>query len=73
MKLKIDYFSKSLLLLLFAMAFSSFAFGQRSISGTITDAETGEPLIGANILVVGTSSGTITDIDGNFELNLPEV
>ncbi|MCB0619628.1 MAG: SusC/RagA family TonB-linked outer membrane protein [Saprospiraceae bacterium] len=72
MKLKIDYFSKSLLLLLFAMAFSSFAFGQRSISGTITDAETGEPLIGANILVVGTSSGTITDIDGNFELNLPE-
>lgn len=45
--------------------------GQRTITGNITDAESGEPLIGANILVVGTSSGTITDFDGNYSLEVP--
>ena len=45
--------------------------GQRSISGVVTDAETAEPLIGVNILVVGTSTGTTTDFDGKYELNLP--
>lgn len=44
---------------------------QRTITGTVTDAQTGEPLIGANILVLGTSTGTITDIDGNFSLEVP--
>jgi TonB-linked SusC/RagA family outer membrane protein len=72
MKLKIDYFSKTMLTLLLAMAVSSFGFGQRAITGTVTDAENGEPLIGANILVVGMGSGTITDIDGSYSLNLPE-
>lgn len=46
-------------------------FAQRSITGTITD-ESGEPLIGANILIAGTTTGTITDFDGNFELSIPE-
>lgn len=45
------------------------AFAQQTVSGTVTDAN-GEPLIGANILEKGTSNGTITDIDGNFELQL---
>ena len=39
------------------------------ISGKITDGETGDPLIGASILVKGTSSGTVTDLDGNFTLD----
>ncbi|MDR2497054.1 MAG: TonB-dependent receptor plug domain-containing protein [Tannerellaceae bacterium] len=44
----------------------------RRVSGTVTD-EAGEPIIGANILVKGTSIGGITDINGNFSLdNLPE-
>jgi TonB-linked SusC/RagA family outer membrane protein len=60
------------MLVLFAMAISSFAYSQRTVSGTVTDAESGEPLIGASILVVGTGSGSITDIDGNFEVNMPE-
>lgn len=47
-------------------------YGQRTISGTVTDASNGEPLIGANILAVGTSTGTITDIDGSFSLEVPE-
>lgn len=51
---------------------SSFLFGQREISGVVTDAESGETLIGVNILVSGTSTGTITDFDGNYTLTLPE-
>ncbi|RMF28769.1 MAG: SusC/RagA family TonB-linked outer membrane protein, partial [Bacteroidetes bacterium] len=47
-------------------------FGQRTITGTVTDAETGEPMIGANILVKGTSFGTITDLDGSYSLEVPE-
>ncbi|WP_352421319.1 TonB-dependent receptor [Proteiniphilum sp.] len=41
-----------------------------NVRGTITDIA-GEPIIGANILVQGTSSGTITDYDGNYTLQAP--
>ena len=44
----------------------------RTITGQVTDAETGEPLLGATILVEGTSSGTTTDIDGNYSLSAGE-
>ena len=44
------------------------AFAQgRQISGTVIDG-TGEPVIGANVLEVGTTNGVITDIDGKFKL-----
>ena len=43
---------------------------QRTIAGTVTD-ESGEGLIGAYVTVKGTSLGTITDIDGNYSLQLP--
>lgn len=43
----------------------------RDIKGVIVD-ETGEPVIGANVSVEGTTIGTITDIDGNFALSVPE-
>lgn len=69
MKLKVDKFSQWVLMLL-AVAFCNFAVAQ-TVTGTVTDAETKEPLIGANILVVGTSTGTVTDFDGTFSLNLP--
>ncbi|MCB0563999.1 MAG: TonB-dependent receptor [Phaeodactylibacter sp.] len=55
--------------LLFGLQFS---YAQRTITGTVTDAETNETLIGANIVVTGTSSGTVTDFDGNFSLEVPE-
>lgn len=43
-----------------------------AISGTVTD-ETGEPLIGASVFVEGnTTVGTITDLDGNYTLTVPE-
>ena len=41
-----------------------------NVRGTITDIS-GEPIIGANILIQGTSSGTVTDYDGNFLLQAP--
>ncbi|MFO7823494.1 MAG: SusC/RagA family TonB-linked outer membrane protein, partial [Cyclobacterium sp.] len=41
------------------------------ISGTVTD-ENGAPLPGASITVLGTSSGTVTDIDGNYSITVPE-
>ena len=41
------------------------------ITGTVVDATTGEPVIGANVLVVGTANGTSTDFDGNFSLDVP--
>ncbi len=40
--------------------------GQSSVKGVITDSETGETLIGATVLLQGTTIGAITDIDGNF-------
>lgn len=43
---------------------------QRTITGVIVDV-TGEPIIGANVVVKGTTNGTITDIDGGFTLNVP--
>lgn len=44
---------------------------QTTVTGTVTDVE-GDALIGANILVVGTSVGTITDFDGNYEIEVPD-
>ncbi|MEN8119693.1 MAG: TonB-dependent receptor [Bacteroidota bacterium] len=43
-----------------------------TIKGTITDAETNEPIAGANIVVKGTTNGTISDLEGNYTLSVPE-
>lgn len=42
----------------------------RKIKGTVVDAQ-GEPIIGANVVQKGTSNGTVTDLDGNFQLAVP--
>lgn len=44
------------------------AVGQGRIAGRVTDAASGEALIGVNVIVVGTSSGSSTDIDGNYAI-----
>ncbi|PPK87316.1 iron complex outermembrane receptor protein [Neolewinella xylanilytica] len=60
-------------LLLLAVLFSAhFLLAQTTVSGVVTDQETGEALIGASVLAVGTSSGTITDFDGAYTLEVPE-
>jgi len=48
-----------------------WAWAQYTVSGSVSDERTGEPLIGASINLKGTTSGAITDLDGNFSLNLP--
>lgn len=42
------------------------------IQGKVTESETGDPLIGATVQVKGTSIGTITDVNGEFRLSIPE-
>ena len=46
------------------------AFAQVAVNGTVTDAANGEPVIGASVLEIGTTNGTITDFDGNFSLTV---
>jgi TonB-linked SusC/RagA family outer membrane protein len=61
---------KLLLFALTIMSMTSAIIGQRTITGTVTDAD-GEPLIGATILVENSTIGAISDLDGTFSLNLP--
>lgn len=49
------------------LLFCSLSYSQTTISGTVND-ENGQPLPGANIIIVGTTTGTVSDFDGNFEL-----
>ena len=43
------------------------------IKGTVTDLDTGDPLVGANILIEGTSEGTVSDFEGNFQLKVAQL
>ena len=43
----------------------------RTVKGVVTDAQNGEALIGATVMVEGDKSGTVTDFDGNFSLQVP--
>ena len=52
------------------MVGSASAFAQLAVQGTVVDSENGEPVIGASILEIGTTNGTITDFDGNFSLTV---
>ena len=60
----------SLLLFLF-VGLVTVSMAQRTVSGKVTD-QSGLALIGANVLVPNTSAGTITDVDGNFSLSVPQ-
>ncbi len=54
-------------------AFFTLSFAQvREITGVVTDADTGEPLIGANVIIVGTTTGTVTDFNGVYAIEVPE-
>ncbi len=47
------------------------AVQQQRVTGTITDASSGEPLVGVNIVVDGTTTGTMTDINGKYTIEVP--
>lgn len=64
---------KKYLLLGLSLILSASLWAQeRTVSGTVTDADTGEPVPGANVVVKGTTNGTITDFDGNYQLSVGE-
>ena len=61
------------ILFLFFVVFAATAYSQDvTITGTVTDANS-EPLVGVNVLVKGTTTGAITDIDGNYTLTLNDL
>lgn len=79
---RIDQYASKLLMafpLMVALLFSGIgqtdALAQErvTVSGTVTDGETGETLPGVNVIVVGTNIGTPTNVDGYYELNVPSL
>ncbi|WP_232835033.1 SusC/RagA family TonB-linked outer membrane protein [Pleomorphovibrio marinus] len=50
---------------------TSYSNELEEITGTVIDGDSGEPLIGASIMVVGSNQGVATDIDGKFSLDVP--
>ena len=58
----------TLIILSFLLLKTSLVFSQQTVKGTIISKESNEPLIGVSILEKSTSNGTITDFDGNFEI-----
>ncbi|MCB0531409.1 MAG: TonB-dependent receptor [Lewinellaceae bacterium] len=62
------------LYLAFGILLLSFQLGwsQRTVSGSVLDAETNTPLIGVTLVVKGASSGAVTDANGHFSLSVPE-
>jgi TonB-linked SusC/RagA family outer membrane protein len=55
-----------------ALLVQVLSFGQISINGLVQDDDTGEPLLGATVMLTDGSEGTITDFEGKFTLKIPE-
>lgn len=64
---------KVLLMFIVGLFLSVNTFAQQIVVKGIVKDTTGEPIIGANVIVKGTTNGTITDFDGNFLLNAIKV
>lgn len=62
---------KLVLTILSILCLSTGVMAQRTVSGTVTSTE-GEPLIGVNVLVAGTTTGAVTDFDGKYSLSVPD-
>ena len=56
---------------IFLLLFCAFTYAQTSVNGSVLD-DSGQPLPGANVIVVGTTTGTVTDFDGNFTLTVDQ-
>lgn len=61
---------KQLFLLFFS--FLALVSQARTVTGTVTQASDGEPIIGASVAVAGLQGGAVTDIDGHYSINVPE-
>ena len=63
---------KNMMLFLMALLMSGHMMAQQTIvTGVITDANDGSPLIGANVLVKGAGTGSIANVDGKYSVNVP--
>ena len=62
---------KSFAMIIGMLLIPGMLFAQFQVSGSVTDAGTGDKLVGANVIVEGTETGTSTDIDGNYSLTVP--
>ena len=65
------YYERSLILILMLFSVSVMQAQNRAVKGTVTDAQ-GEPIIGANVVIVGGTKGVITDLDGKYSIQVPE-
>lgn len=64
---------KKILLLCFSLAFLASVYAQeRTVTGKVTSAEDGSPLPGVNVLLKGSSTGTVTDANGSYSLSVPQ-
>lgn len=63
---------KKLLIFLMALVTTCQLHAQKTVSGTVTDADNGDAIIGATVQITGTTAGTVTDIDGNFTVQMPD-
>ena len=62
---------KNLILFLILLCNCTFLYAQQfNITGVVTDKKLKEPIIGASVIVKGTTYGTVTDLDGNFTLQV---
>ena len=57
-------------LLLFLFFAPICLFGQNTITGTVTEQSTSIPLPGVNVVIKGTATGTATDFDGNYQIDV---
>lgn len=58
-------------LLLANMLFSTSLFAQKRVTGTVTDADTHQPISGVAVIINGTVNGELTDSAGNYAINVP--
>ena len=64
---------KRILLVIIGSTFLvNLGFAQRSISGKVTAEADGSGIPGVNVVLKGTTTGTTTDLDGNYRLSVPE-
>ncbi len=64
-------FRNAAVLLVFLLAVST-AWAQKTVTGKVTDAGDNSEIIGATVVVKGTTTATVTDVDGNYRISVPE-
>jgi TonB-linked SusC/RagA family outer membrane protein len=63
---------KPFVIIIASLLFIGQAYGQHRITGLVVDSKDQAPIPGVNVLVVGTSQGTITDLEGKYKIEIPD-